>query len=323
MRQAPTQAQITNPQPTPPADELQSVTLVFGSKDPAAAKWDGSISLSTGKIEKITGYHFTKECKVLAGNAWECATHPWASFNPGMHPNEKPQPQPTPVEPVGVIIAFRAPGDAEFHVKVPKGEFSFRPMDVPELEGIFPLGAVVEIYRTPIVEQVTDSEYEDDYPALAADGDSLWLSWQGYKNESDQVFLRKYSAGRWGERVAVNDKPADVFMSGVSAAHGGATVIWSERDEGNWRLKARTFGSTGLGKTETLTTSDGKNLFHRVATDTKGTLTSRTRVGGAGAATSICAARRAGNGLARSSSANLRRMTGTPPLQSTARELCG
>jgi hypothetical protein len=269
LRQPATQAQITNPQPAPAADELQSVTLIFGAKDMEPAKWDGSASLSNGKIEKIAGYHFTREARI-SGNAWECATHAWAPFSGGMHPNEKPQPQPTPVEPIGVTIQFRAPADAELRIKVPKGEFSFRPMDVPEAEGIFPLGAMVEVYRTPIVHQVTNIDYENDYPALAFDGASLWLAWQGYKNESDQVFLRSYSAGRWGQLITVTDKPADVFMSGVSAAHGKATIFWSERDGENWRLKARSFDSGGAGKTETLTTAPGSNLFHRVATDSAG-----------------------------------------------------
>ncbi len=270
LRQSATQAQITNPQPAPAADELQAVTLVFGAKDNAPAKWDGAASITGGKIENIAGYHFTSACKILDGNAWECATHPWAPFAGGMHPNEKPQPQPTVVETVGVTIQFRAPAGAELRVKVPKGDFSFRPMDIPEAEGIFPLGATVEVYRTPPVEKVTAADYENDYPALAADGNSLWLSWQGYKNEADQVFLRNYSAGKWGERLTVTDKPADVFMSGVSAAHGKATVVWSERDGENWRLKARAFTSAGAGKTETLTSGAGSNLFHRVATDSQG-----------------------------------------------------
>jgi hypothetical protein len=269
LRQSVTQAQITNPQPTPAADELQSVTLVFGSKDMEPAKWDGSASISKGAIEKIAGYHFTKDSRINAGS-WECSTHPWAPFAGGMHPNEKPQPQPTMVETIGVTIDFFAPADALLTIKVPKGEFSFRPMDVPESEGIFPLGATVEVYRTPLVEQVTNTDYENDYPALAADGASLWLSWQGYKNENDQVFLRQYSGERWGERITVTEKPADVFMSGVSAAKGKATVVWSERDGENWRLKARTFGAGGAGKTETLTTAAGSNLFHRVATDPSG-----------------------------------------------------
>src|SRR5262249_56562621 len=50
LRQSVTQAQITNPQPTPAANELQSITLVFGSKDMEPAKWDGSPSISNDSI---------------------------------------------------------------------------------------------------------------------------------------------------------------------------------------------------------------------------------------------------------------------------------
>src|SRR5262245_61192518 len=90
LRQSVTQAQITNPQPAPADDELQSVTLVFGAKDMQPAKWDGSASISQGRIEKISGHHFTRDSRIN-GNAWECATYSWAPFSGGMHPNEKPQ----------------------------------------------------------------------------------------------------------------------------------------------------------------------------------------------------------------------------------------
>src|SRR5436190_11626838 len=95
-------AQITNPQPAPAADEIQAVTLIFGAKDAEPAKWDGSASISRGSIERIKGYHFQTTAKILAGNAWTCSTHPWSAFSGGMHPDERPQPQPTPNVPVGV-----------------------------------------------------------------------------------------------------------------------------------------------------------------------------------------------------------------------------
>src|SRR5579864_980115 len=128
-RDSASQAQITNPQPAPAADELQAVTLVFGAKDMQPAKWDGSAALTAGSIERIKGYHFTTACKIN-GKSWECGTHPWGPFSGGMHPDERPQPQATPNVPVGVTIEFRAPAGAELQIKVPKGEFSFRPMDI-------------------------------------------------------------------------------------------------------------------------------------------------------------------------------------------------
>src|SRR5689334_15245711 len=82
LRQPPTEASqvVTNPQPTPAAGDLQAITLIFGSKDPTVAKWDGSIALSSGKIEQVRGWHFGGDDKVT-GTAWACSTHPWSPFS--------------------------------------------------------------------------------------------------------------------------------------------------------------------------------------------------------------------------------------------------
>ncbi len=246
--------QITRPQPAPPAGELQSVTLLFGSKDQEPSRWDGSITISEGRIEKVIGYHFTETCRILEGNAWECGTHPWAPFSAGMHPNEKPQPRPTPVEPVGVTVHFRAPAEAELRVKVPRGEFSFRPRDVPATGGIFPLAATVEVYRTPVVETVTAPEYEDDYPSLAFHNGELVLAWQGYRDGGDYVFTRSWRDGRWSDARQLTRQPGDLFMPRVLE---NGDVVYSEREGGAWRLKGAG-GKVYVG-------GEGSNLFARAA----------------------------------------------------------
>ena len=260
------QAQITRPQPAPAARDLQSVTLIFGSKDSEPAKWDGSASLSSGTIEKISGWHFTKDASVN-GMSWQCATHPWGKFSGGMHPNEKPQPQPTPLQPTGVTIDFRAPADAYLQIHTAKGDFAFRPMDVPETGGIFPLNASVEVYRTPVIEQISTPEYEDDYPAIAASGASVWVAWQGYRDEGDHVFLRQRVNGQWSPAQTLTPKPADVFLPAVAVANGKPVVTWSERDGTNWHLR-----EWRDGKLRTLTSGEGGNLFQRVAADRSGNL---------------------------------------------------
>jgi hypothetical protein len=267
---ATTQAgQITNPQPAPAEAELQSVTLVFGAKDTEPSKWDGSVTISKGRVERVAGYHFDDNAKILDGNAWSCSTYVWGAFSGGMHPNEKPQPQPTQVQTTGVTIYFRAPADAELTVKVPKGEFRFRPMDVPETEGIFPLSAMVEVYRTPVVETLTTAEDEDDFPALAADGDRMWLSWVAYKDKGDRVMLRSWENGAWGKPETVNEKPGDVFMTAVAAAGGKPMVVWSAQADGKgFQLKSRFPG----GPVENVTTAEGNHIFHRLAPDSKGNL---------------------------------------------------
>lgn len=259
--------QITRPQPAPPPDETQSLTLVFGAKDTEPSKWDGSISLSAGEILKVAGYHFTDACKV-EGSAWVCSTHPWGIFSAGMHPDERPQPQPTAMEPVGITVTFRAPAGAEFRVKVPRGEFSFRPMDVPPAGGIFPLAATVEIYRVPNVEQVTTEQYEDDYPSIAADGNSIWTAWQGYRDGGEHVFVRE----RGGAPVQLTEKPADAFMTAVAARNGRVTVAWAERENGGWAIRARAVENGRPAAVETPVPANGNNLFHRMTADSAGNL---------------------------------------------------
>ena len=259
--------QLISAQPAPRADDLQSLTLVFGTKDAEATKWNGSATLSSGRIEKLKGHHFTGESKILDGNAWQCSTHPWAGFAGGMHPNERPQPYPTQVEPIGITIDFRAPADAELRIKIEgKDEFAIRPMDIPTNGVIYPMNSDIEVYRTPVIEQLTDGEFEDDYPAIAADGNSVWTAWQGYKGEEDRIFLKRRIDGKWGERIETTEKPGDLFMPAVAAAQGKATVVWSERDGEIWNLKARVHDGATFGKTETL----GAGLFHRSAADPKG-----------------------------------------------------
>ncbi len=266
-RESSASAQVTNPQPAPPADQLQSITLVFGAKDVQPTPWDGSVSLSAGKLERVAGYHFTDESSV-DGNAWKCSTHVWGAFSGGMHPNEKPQPQPTPLQTCGVTMYFRAPATAEIAVKVPKGEFRFRPMDVPELEGIFPLGATAEVYRSAISELVSTTEYEDDFPSIAADGNRLWMTWVAYRDQQDVVFLRSYENGVWGSVQTITEKPGDVFHAAVGVSSGKPVVVWSERAGNGFQLKARTPG----GAVENVTNVEGNHLFHRVAGDGRGGL---------------------------------------------------
>ncbi len=270
IRTATSSPQLTNPQPAPAESELQAVTLIFGSKDPEPAQWDGSVRISAGKIERIAGHHFDENAKLLPGNAWQCATTAWGKFSGGMHPNEKPQPQPTPVEPTGVTIYFRAPASAELQIKVPKGEFSFRPMDIPETEGIFPLAATVEVYRTPVVEKITEETFEDDYPSIASNGSRLSVAWQAFRDNADQVLLRSANNGVWDQTLTVTEKPGDLFGTALASSSAGTMVVWSENTGTGWHLKGRLHNGTSLGAISTITTGQGNNLFHRLVADTRG-----------------------------------------------------
>lgn len=259
-----------NGQPGPPPDieAVKSVTLVFGAKDAAPQKWDGSVQIPSGRLVRITGYHFTEACRIVGGNGWTCSSHEWDPRG-GAHPSERPGPYPSLVQPVGVTIEFTAPEEAEIEVDI-RRKFKFRWKDVPETGAIYPSGGNVEIYRTPPVEQLTGGESENDYPSLAMDSkDRLWCAWQGYKSGAEQVFLRRYEAGRWSGTWTVTEKPGDLFMTAVAAVQDKAVVVFSEHEQGAWRLKARIFDGTRFNGVEVVAGA-GNNLFHRVASDRQG-----------------------------------------------------
>ena len=260
---------ITLPQPAPGADELQSVTLVFGWKDMQPAPWDGSIAIAKGKIEKLVGHHFTTDA-TIDGTTWKAATHPWTPFAGGMHPNESPQPHASMVQTIGVTVHYRAPADAVFTVTVPKGTFSFRTMDIPHTGGIFPLQASVEVYRTPVVETVTNADYENDYASVATAGDKVWTVWQGYKDEKDRIFARVRQNNTWGERMEVSQKAGDLFGTAVAASGKQVMVAWSEHEGDEWHLRARMHDGARFGAVESVTSGVGHNLFHRMASDAAG-----------------------------------------------------
>ena len=168
-------------------------------------------------------------------------------------------------KPIGVTIYFRAPSDAELSIRTSQGTTSFSPADIVEPEGIPLLGHRVEAHRTPVVKPITDAEFEDDFPSLTSDGDTLWMAWQGFKDDGDLVFLRRYSQGGWGQRMTLSESPADVFRTAVAAVQGKALVVWSERQGKDWHLKARFHDGSASNKTEIITSGATQNLFHSVA----------------------------------------------------------
>jgi hypothetical protein len=266
-------AALADPVPQPAAVAgLSAVTLVFGGHDVQPSNWDGSASISAGSIERIVGYHFTDACKV-DGNVWTCSTHLWTPTQQGMNPREKPQPHATPVEPVGVTIYFRAPAEAAITVKLSRGrEFFFRPANLPEIDGIFPLDATIDLHRSPVVQQITEGSSDSDFATIAAGGGTVWVAWQSYRDKADTVYLRGYRQGQWGERLTVTDRPCDLFMTGVAAAAGKATVVWSEHAGGSFHLRARTYDGKAFGAIEDVTSGEGNSLFHQVAADAAGNL---------------------------------------------------
>ncbi len=117
---------------------------------------------------------------------------------------------------------------------------------------------------------------EDDLPAIAAAPDgSLWLAWLAYADRKDEIAVRRWSNGEWGNLRYVPNTSGDVWLpqAGVDSA-GRLWVVWSQMLDGNWDLFARSYdpGDSAWGALIRLTRHDLPDVNPRLATDGRGRL---------------------------------------------------
>lgn len=282
-------------------ESARAIMLEFGLCDMAPRRWDGSVSISEGTIVKIRGHHFSEDDKVNENHSWQATTKNWSSIVPTgcLNPKEIPQPHGTLVQLVGVTIYYQAPETATLRIRLKEPrtlcayvggwtfeeharvgfktmaqEFEFSPADIPECAPLPLLGGRVQVFRVPPVEQISDRDYENDYPSVAVDkAGNVWVAWVGYRNESEEILLRRLSQGSWSEPVKVTEKPGDLFSTAMAAdGKSRIWIVWSEREDGNWHLMARSYNGNSWSHIQKLISGQGNNLFHRLTRDPNGNL---------------------------------------------------
>jgi hypothetical protein len=119
---------------------------------------------------------------------------------------------------------------------------------------------------------------QDDLPAIAAAPDgSLWIAWLSFVGDRDDIALRHYSQGRWGNIQWLPGSSGDNWLPQLAVdARNRVWVVWSqmvrENGNGNWDLFARRFdpASQEWGPVERLTTNPLPDINPRLAPDGKG-----------------------------------------------------
>ncbi|MCL5746085.1 MAG: hypothetical protein M1541_19510, partial [Acidobacteria bacterium] len=128
---------------------------------------------------------------------------------------------------------------------------------------------------SPVAVTAVGHEYrQDDLPSITASPDgSLWVAWLSFSGERDDIGLRRFQNGRWGNLLWVPGVSGDVWLPQVAAdsAHG-VRVVWSQQVKGNWDLYARHFDPERQewGALERLTSDPLPDINPRLWSDGKG-----------------------------------------------------
>ncbi|HYM13779.1 MAG TPA: hypothetical protein VEU62_23775 [Bryobacterales bacterium] len=265
--------------------------ILLGIGDSEPARWDGSVRVAGGAISAIEVWRPGAEDQV-EGQSWKVSTRrlPPRPARPGAR---------GPVAENGVIVSAELTDPAaRFDVQTAQGSFSFRADQVALGQGLNVLDGHANIERVPWTAQITSSIEEEDYPAVAQAGDTVYIAFVEFTHGNrslewprpltekpgsfealarpvggDQVRLIEYSKSRrtWSAPYAVSPARQDIFRTAIAVdGEGRVWVIWSANVGGNYDLYARCRQGRHWSEEMRLTQDPGPDLSPVAVTDAAG-----------------------------------------------------
>jgi hypothetical protein len=158
------------------------IRIRFGLTDTEPARWDGSVSVSPGRIERIDGWRFQDGDQVLGANGWKASTRPLTvrrSNNPKK--TARGRGRGGNLADNGVLLLLTGVTDSSVvQVKTARGSFDFKLADIAYGRFLEKLNGAVDLERVAASRPLTAARTDDDYPALAVADDgtayAVWIS---------------------------------------------------------------------------------------------------------------------------------------------------
>lgn len=271
------------------AQGAMGVRILLGVGEKTEATWDGNISATGATITAVEPWRFDRGDAMLPGNAWKLSTHPARRFNASFQ-----GPQTPPVVANGVLVLLdRESDNSELDVRTAQGNFSVRLGDIPYAGSRKELGGKVLVDRVPDWSQITNNPDEQDYPAAAADkSGSVWLAYLEFRHNpdhdrirlatnefdlmsaktgGDQILLKRYANGAWGESIAITAPGGDLYRPAVAIdGKGRPWVFWSANEKGNFDIWTRVVDSGKPGPAVRISNAPGSDIDPAATTDSNG-----------------------------------------------------
>jgi hypothetical protein len=281
-----------------------AVRILLGVGDQAITNWDGGVTARGARITAIEPWRFDGDDAMLPGNRWKMSSRQIRLFGAPAAPAAgaaAPRLQFTPTTPVvrpfsanGVVVLLSGETEeSSLDVQTPRGAFTVRLNEIPYGKKKPGLNGKAVAERVPPYWRISDSKDEQDYPAAAADSTgAVWLAYLEFKHHpdhdnirnvpekfdnmtaktgGDQILLRKFSGGAWGEPIAITPPGGDLYRPAIAIdGKGRPWVFWSANENSNFDLWARVVDGGKPGATVRLSTAPGSDIDPAAATDSSG-----------------------------------------------------
>ncbi|MDQ6700286.1 MAG: glycoside hydrolase, partial [Acidobacteriota bacterium] len=253
-------------------DGAVSVRVRFGMADQQPRSWDGSVSATGGEVLNLRDWHPRAGDKITGKNSWSLSTRKGPIFARRPWDDELLVPPAPYLQIPGVVIDTQLAATLKFQTL--QGPFEVKAASLRTGQPMQFLGGNATVDLVPTAQMLSETNYQNDFATLSAGKNGeLWAGWIGYRNQGDEVLVRRFDGSRWAPAVKVTEKPSDVFL--VKLGHdrnGSLWAVWSAQESGNFDLYARRYDGKAWSATERLTDDPQPDIYHNVATDSNGNL---------------------------------------------------
>ena len=277
-------AALLNPSPQPvqavaqPAETAAiSIRILFGELQGATRVYDGSLTLSQGKVARLLPFRFFREDAVAGTASWKLTTKRVPFENRNGRPSTVAGGGPVQnIVPAGITAVLDAPQSARVTVQTAQGnfEFSLGELNFGQIRTFLDGDATVERVPTIVKMNGAATGEQHDYPFLfETRAGEQWFAWQAYRDRGDHIYVRRRTARGWSEPDRITEDKGDLLrvVLGEDSA-GRVHAIWSERNGEDWHLFERIFQGGSWSRKTALTSAPGTNIYHRIASDRRGNL---------------------------------------------------
>ncbi len=256
------------------AADTTSLRVRFGLMDTEETLWDGSVSISEGKLARINDWHRRPENVVNADGTWKLATHKGVNYNWRATENLPDEALSVYYWTPGVVLDIEGGPGTSVNISTAQGDFRFPLRDAALGHPMRFLGGAAVVDRVPTVEKLSTDGYEDDYATMLAAKDGISrAAWVAYKDGGNVILTRTFDGTSWGDTETVTEQPGDIHLVKMAYAGDGSTwFVWAHQQDGNFDLYGRSLQGSSWSSTVRLTEAPQPDVFPNMATTSDGTI---------------------------------------------------
>lgn len=251
-----------------------TIRLKFGLQRATPAVWDGSITLTGGRVLWAEGWQFEEDDAIIASDRWKLSTR-LSRFSDSRHQPWQ-RPALTPVKHLrsnGVDLHISAPsGRFSARVQTEQGTFSFESEGRHTGDRIQGLNGDAEVVFLPPTYRFGAEEDADDYPTVLIDSRGRrWIAWVAFRDDGDRILAATLDA--LDTPTVISGTHTDNFRTAMGEDDtGGIWVTWTAKQDGRWNIYGSRFAGAAWAKPQALTDGMGPDIFHKLCRDAEGRL---------------------------------------------------